>query len=460
MILGTHECDTSGRLATRRMFLLVIMPSSDIDQALVELSQDYSRRPANVERPMSSICLWFYYRGPSRANILLLTSVDVSHSIIGYQQGLCFCLECDHHRASHIRNQDHVHLIKFFASLAVASDIELGWDTTIRRVSTKNDGIQYQIQVGQNWYQTCGKPLHDFRANNIVGRGTRVYKVHPMKLVDNQLVVADNTITYVLKDVWMERDEKQEAIKIKRIRHALKQWRLAYPDAPDAANFTYDPAFDKDYKIEPTWFEAPGDNPHAFDDDAPPQFAGHTWGSDPWDKYFPLVRDHGNVKVGLEGKVDSFRNMMKDNGFDMLYKQVVLRSRDNSSLPVDEESRMDSFGVARLRDAIHYREVFEHVGVRLDEVSSLSDVCEGLRDAAIGKPIITVCNTIFAFLTHIQGLRWLFRIGWMHRDLSMGNILTVTIVINGMPVNVAQLTDFEYSQPIHDQDEDEYQQTV
>jgi hypothetical protein len=42
------------------------------------------------------------------------------------------------------------------------------------------------------------------------------------------------------------------------------------------------------------------------------------------------------------------------------------------------------------KDVLHYREIFEHVGVWLDEVPSMLDVCEGLRDAAIGKLTLSV----------------------------------------------------------------------
>jgi hypothetical protein len=39
----------------------------------------------------------------------------------------------------------------------------------------------------------------------------------------------------------------------------------------------------------------------------------------------------------------------------------------------------------------------------------------------------------------------------VHKDLSVGNILVVTTVINGKDVKAAQLSDFEYSRPIlHD----------
>jgi hypothetical protein len=41
-------------------------------------------------------------------------------------------------------------------------------------------------------------------------------------------------------------------------------------------------------------------------------------------------------------------------------------------------------------DVLHYREIFEHVGVWLDEVPSMLDVCEGLKDAAIGKLTLSV----------------------------------------------------------------------
>jgi hypothetical protein len=49
----------------------------------------------------------------------------------------------------------------------------------------------------------------------------------------------------------------------------------------------------------------------------------------------------------------------------------------------------------------------------------------------------------------ILGLRWMFRVGFVHRDLSLGNLLRVAIDVNGEKKQVLQLTDFEYAKPFH-----------
>jgi serine/threonine protein kinase len=46
----------------------------------------------------------------------------------------------------------------------------------------------------------------------------------------------------------------------------------------------------------------------------------------------------------------------------------------------------------------------------------------------------------------MTGLRWMFRAGFVHRDISLGNLLRVQI---NPGKAVVQLTDFEYSKPIH-----------
>ena len=59
--------------------------------------------------------------------------------------------------------------------------------------------IQYEIKVGDNMYETQGKPLSDYVAHAIVGRATRVFKVQ------------DHTgKPYVLKDVWLAKGRQPE----------------------------------------------------------------------------------------------------------------------------------------------------------------------------------------------------------------------------------------------------------
>jgi serine/threonine protein kinase len=60
----------------------------------------------------------------------------------------------------------------------------------------------------------------------------------------------------------------------------------------------------------------------------------------------------------------------------------------------------------------------------------------------------------------VAGLRWLFRAGYVHRDLSLGNLLRVKINVGNREENVVQLTDFEYAKPIHSHRNDESWKTV
>jgi hypothetical protein len=317
-------------------------------------------------------------------------------------------------RKPDLHTQDYMYLIKFFASLAIASDEELGWDPTIFR-TTADDGIQYCIKVGQHWYRTFGKPLADFRANDITGRGTRAWKVYLVTGVDNKKLVLDMNTELALKDMWIS--EKQEAIKIKLIRHALERRSMQYPDAPDASDVQDTPVHE--HPVNPEWFHAPEDDKNAFADDASPQFSLSPWGSHPWDKYFPYVKEHGYVKLDIKDKnqVDSIHNVMGATAFVQLRDgkfttcsvkppesaastpKTSFNSNSNRSqssgnrpLPVIGDDAFRPLGVARLRNSVHYREVFQHVGQRLDEVPLVVDVCRGLRDIAIGKPALCAVN--------------------------------------------------------------------
>jgi hypothetical protein len=82
----------------------------------------------------------------------------------------------------------------------------------------------------------------------------------------------------------------------------------------------------------------------------------------------------------------------------------------------------------------------------MDELPYLSQVYAGLRDASIGE--LPMRHSPSSMLTQHVALRWLALIGYIHRDISVGNILVVTLIIEGKEEAVAQLHDFEYSRPI------------
>jgi hypothetical protein len=160
--------------------------------------------------------------------------------------------------------------------------------------------------------------LADFRANDIVGRATRVWEVVKLaafrstEISQSELTVEDPGTTYALKDFWMDclGDEEQEAITIKRVRHTLRMWMKAYPDAPLAEDFEDFGNLDVprvDRPINPAWLEAPVKDTYAAD--AEPHFEDEKWGDHPYDRYFPHVLVHGFVKLS-SGDVDRASKLM------------------------------------------------------------------------------------------------------------------------------------------------------
>jgi hypothetical protein len=368
--------------------------------------------------------------------------------------------------------------------MARATTEQLGWDDTVRRVlvpgnDEKSEEIQYQMKVGQdNWYQTV-RQLADFRANDIVGRATRVWEVVKLVQVERRptrgrpvdRVVEDPQKTYVLKDFWMDclGDEEQEAITIKRVRHTLRMWMDAYPDAPSVEDFEEEDATGAtrpEFSIDPSWLEPPVEGAYAAD--AEPHFKDEEWGSRPYDRYFPHVLAHGFVKLS-SGRVDRASKILPRDVFDRLLgnkgthppphvptplpktsvttneASIRKRSRGGVSKPAESTARKHMLQSARFRDAVHYREIVEHVGTPLEDVGTLNELVRGLKDASIGtfsySCFLTASSHAYA------ALRWFFRAGRIHRDLSLGNLILVNVVNKDTKAiePVVQLHDWEYS---------------
>jgi hypothetical protein len=303
--------------------------------------------------------------------------------------------------------QDHALLVYFFAALATASYEQLGWDSSVERVLIRDASIdqfqiQYRFRVGDKRYQTV-KCLADFRANDIVGRATRVWEVTEIRQhADREWKPVGPPC--VLKDIWMDAKERQEAITIKLIRHLLKQWMLKYPHAPDAADLETES--DEDYPFLDEWLQDADGHPD-FDNDAPPDAPPANGKDAPYYDYFPTVLSHGFVKLE-NGEDDSlvrlvapeFLQTLRSGQFetwavpDFVEKACRAPMTSlNSASTLSITSGLPSVNVAvsvkkvraRVRDTIHYREVLKHVGKTLFDAESVNRLCEGLLDAAIGK---------------------------------------------------------------------------
>ncbi|KAF8498440.1 hypothetical protein JB92DRAFT_3125288 [Gautieria morchelliformis] len=103
--------------------------------------------------------------------------------------------------------QEHERFIHFALSFCFATEIQMGWDPTIERLSI-GSSEQYKIQVqdkvtGKVVYVKTVELIADFGADAVRGRGTRVWKA--------LLRQSDGTDMHVVvKDVWIDADRVRE----------------------------------------------------------------------------------------------------------------------------------------------------------------------------------------------------------------------------------------------------------
>ncbi|KAI6046783.1 hypothetical protein EDC04DRAFT_1249500 [Pisolithus marmoratus] len=268
------------------------------------------------------------------------------------------------------------HLIYFFCSLAFASDHELGWDPTIRRVCV-GDKTQYDITVttdeGKVLVYETTRVISNFGADALIGRGTRIFEVY-LKSHDGKPV--KDAEPAVLKDWWRDSDRDREDRILEQIFADLRNHK-GIEQADEAR------------------------------------------------KYFLTVLAAGNVMV--DGKID---------GTDSLLRMFNLPTDCTwYPLPADElqqpiptrtgVGRVPSFPwvvISAKRSQVdhrtHCRLVFKEVGYPIYEFRRLDTMFETLQDAH-------------------KALQLLHSVGWVHRDVSPGNILRVG--------KLGKLADLEYA---------------
>ncbi|KIP06495.1 hypothetical protein PHLGIDRAFT_118886 [Phlebiopsis gigantea 11061_1 CR5-6] len=282
-------------------------------------------------------------------------------------------------------------LLKFFTTVMYATTDDLGWDPTMTLVPETDGKHQYDIQVAVSTdpmpvvYRTT-RLISNVGACRLRGRGTRVWEVRQLN--------ANSCFTgppRVLKDSWPDTDRPREA-------EVLAQVLRDIGSVEEAQDF------------------------------------------------FLTVEAAGDVSIG--GAVDqtlpeSDRDQLyaRDNGeepkrFDLMQvdnSERATQGRDKTLQSLDGEvrgSQVSSFSAlqhqlqepVRFCPKTHHRIVFKEVCKSLNEEIDLPTILVALR---------LVCKP----------LNLMHKSGWVHRDISAGNIL---IVVLGDRVKV-KLADLEYA---------------
>ncbi|GJE94402.1 hypothetical protein PsYK624_105710 [Phanerochaete sordida] len=286
------------------------------------------------------------------------------------------------------------YLVRFFVALMYCSETELGWDPTMERIKV-NGETQYKITVhdaktGQDLVYQTSELLSNVGTFNLRGRATRAWKAK--LLADGELTGSD----VVIRDNWIDDDRPREADVVQRI----------IADVPDEesraalANHTLHVL-------------ASGDVFIGTERDLTTTFELET---DPTDPTGTRLRMFAIPQVDEDAKaVDR-----KAATIRQLNSEVKNYHRNVYDLHSIAEHRAEQYSLKA-----HHRIVYEEVCVTLNAVKDLSEALWAIRAAAL---VLSIVHSA----------------GWVHRDISAGNIL---ILRSDDPKKSAtvKLADFEYA---------------
>ncbi|KAG8938392.1 hypothetical protein FRC04_008941 [Tulasnella sp. 424] len=293
--------------------------------------------------------------------------------------------------------EDPRRYIRIMLSLLFANEEELGYDQTVQRhlvpeqeehhlvpeqeVPEQKKMLCLVYQVKDRYFKTR-RAIFDQRGLCITGRATRVWEAIEVQSLQN-LQPVDNATPVVLKDVWLDSESKTESENLRSVFDKLKEIAKG--------------------------LENGGDEPKAFGgmEDDQKELLRQCLMEGSWKKYFlTVVCDwQGRVSKKVPEGAQHFPTL-----FDLPPSTSIPsshphadRSRSTTSHPGNRLQPVEEQPPRHYRPKRQYRVVFSEVCEALHDVRTLDDVAIALRDC------------VFA-------LQLMFVAGWVHRDISTGNI--------------------------------------
>ncbi|KAJ3766140.1 hypothetical protein FB446DRAFT_758794 [Lentinula raphanica] len=323
---------------------------------------------------------------------------------------------------------DHRRLVHLFLSLAFSSLRDLGWDTTMSFSHVDScSRRQYTIDVDGQQFTTT-KVLSDASADSPLGRATRVWKV---KDSAGQ--------TRVLKDVWLETDRKEEHLIVEDILTATESIK-----SDRNLNFRAElekrmlkpmehcrvPVYDKTVEGEPDKGEP--------DDTGAIMLRGYDLGSAKLVKVLPDKASTpalpSSITLSMAGDRDYIPSSIirLADGLDAESEHLE-PSVSSPQVTLEQVDQTDATNVAQRKVVFysahhryHYRIVFEQCATTMYDERNLGNVLRALMDVSIALWIMCLA-------------------GWVHRDISGGNVYWFAHAEMGL------LGDFEYA--VHQSEE-------
>ncbi|OSD06923.1 hypothetical protein PYCCODRAFT_1431118 [Trametes coccinea BRFM310] len=294
-------------------------------------------------------------------------------------------------------------LVSFFLSALYADETAQGWDPTIVRVRVAQPvrmgakpKFKYQYDITVHSVDKNGRiknvvyrteSLLSQVAADELGRGSRVWTARRIATGTVRKSPKETAPLVVIKDYWVEPDRKREGDIVNQLRQRASE------------------------EIEA--------------DEEKEAFLEH----------IPSIVHHGDVLIsGSHDQTRSFRDIFKKDREGKIVTFDLIAGIRSSRLPTDEGTSTyltpSSFvdpplkhGISLLDIKTHYRIVFKDYGEPLHKAT----LCLGAQRAV---------------LEAMECLALLHSLGWVHRDISAGNIL---LVHDGPDEVRGLLADFEYA---------------
>ncbi|KAG8948429.1 hypothetical protein FRC04_009799 [Tulasnella sp. 424] len=309
--------------------------------------------------------------------------------------------------------EDPRRYIRIMLSLLFANEEELGYDQTVRRhlerEQKKIQNVCFVYQVGNRYFKTR-KAIFDDRSLCITGRATRVWEAIEVRSFQN-LQHVDKATPMVLKDVWLDSGSKTESENLRGVFDELKEIAKG--------------------------LEKGGDEPEAFNgmEDGQKELLRQCLMKESWTQYFLSVvcdwqgRESKKVPEGAQHFPTLF-DLPPSTSTPSSHPHAD-RSRATTSHPGNRLQPVEEQPPRHYRPKRQYRVVFSEVCEALHDVRTLQDVAIALRDC------------VFA-------LQLMFVAGWVHRDISTGNIYAFTDPKSQSTRGI--LADLEYAKPFKPKD--------
>ncbi|TFK45762.1 hypothetical protein OE88DRAFT_1740027 [Heliocybe sulcata] len=313
-------------------------------------------------------------------------------------------------------------ILKILISLLFASEQELGLDSTVQRCfDEKRNNTCFVYKIGKKYFKTVQSIIEN-RALVMTTRATRVFRVVEVKDFNDLSELGPEK---VLKDVWLEsKADTEKGIQTKlfaRFDALADRLSGAGPEPiqlqamknEDVKTTLIDAITTKKYKnyfLTIEW-DSEGTSCKAVADDA---------------KRSPFCEEErASVRPARVVYADLSRSYGSPHPI-------------NTSSPTPNISTERAFATKR-----PYRVVYNEVCEPLHHVASLATVLKAMIDCLRGMRLLHLVSPLLS--PGIPAVQLMYCVGWIHRDVSSGNLLWYGAGERGI------LSDLEYAKEFNPQ---------